>query len=636
MFNAFFRCGTLVGLLCLLAELAYCQHPAALPPLALRYVQVEQMPRLATGKGDAVSIEAALRTRLHYQPPAGQRPFTAADFALLSFTIGADGRVREARVLSKLEPGFGRAVLAAATQLPRFLPGRQEGQPVAVCYTLTIGAAGPYGGNSSSDRGPVALPPTWPEVERYPAAPPRLPGNVGLRTALTQRLVYPPAGSKSRSGGTPSVQLAFTVDAQGQATDALVLHGEGLAYDRAAVAALAALPRFEPYRGLHGPTAVRLEVDVDFPPRPAGYQPVVSSQLPPDPPVDSPAIVDVQSVQVWPGTNVGGRPYLNEVVQQLAVMPPEVQTGPVDGLVRVQTVVGMSGRLYGLRIQKSLTPACDSAALAAVRRLPLLTPAQYQGQTVAVRVTFVVRFWGPNHLYEPGTVPHPATFADPLGLEAYLRANLRVPDSLRTAARPRTVEVLAVVGADGQVKEAAVTQASYPLLDQEALRLVRGMAAWQPARDRQNQPVTSQVPLTLSFPPPLPPSPTPPPPAPAPPTPPVVAPEPIYTYVEQMPALPGGGGQAAITAALQQRFRYPAGALRDHTQGTIRVTFVVGIDGRAGAGRVAQGLSAATDQAALMAVRALPRFAPGRQSGRVVQVSFTLPIAVVPPASPKP
>lgn len=639
MLHHFFRCAILASLLCLLVISASCQPSA---PIELRYLQAEQMPRLPDGAGSAASIEAALRARLRYQPPAGRPAFTATDKVLLSFTIGADGRVREARVLSQLEPGFGRAVLAAAAQLPRFTPGRQQDQAVAVRYTLPIGAAGPYVGNSTNERGPVTLPPVWPEVEKYPMAPPRLPGNVSLRTALAQRLVYPPAGTRSPYGDAPLVGLAFTVDAEGHPTDVLIESSGGLSYDRAAVAALAALPPFEPYKGAKGPTATRLRVDVSFPPRPAGHQPAISSQLPADPPVDSPAIIDLLNAQQPPAAERGGRQFLAAVVQHFALMPEEVRRGQVDGLVVVEAVAGLSGRVYGLRIRQSLSAACDSAALAAVRQLPLLTPGQYRGQTVAIRFTLPVRFWGPTHLYEPYSAPHPATFTSP-DLETYVRTNLRVSDSLRKAPKARSVDVLVVITADGQVQQATLTRPSFAQIDQEALRFARAMPRWQPARDAQDQAVASQVPLTLRF-PPLPaegtaPSAPPSPPPASPANPPVservvekVEADPVYTYVEQMPELPGGGGPEAIKAALQARFRYPAEAVGEQTQGIIRVRFVVGTDGQVREGSVVKGLSAATDRAALVAVKALPHFVPGKQSGRLVSVFYTVNVAVAPPA----
>jgi TonB family protein len=630
---------SLLGLL-----LALAGGPGALagPPPApeLCYLRPEQTPRLPGGAASAASIEAALRPYLHYQQPAGQPAPAATDFAVLSFIIGADGRVRGARALSALGPGFERAVLAAAARLPRFVPGRQEGQPVAVRYTLAVGATGPYAGNARTDRGSTLLPPAWPEVEKYPLAPPRLPGNVSLLTALTQRLVYPPAAGPNGYGQAPYVKLAFTVDTLGHPVDALIERSGGLAYDRAALAALAALPPFEPYRKLKRPTAARLSVSVDFPPRPAGYQPRISNQLPADPPSSSPYIISALDAEQRPAAEHGGLLFIMTVAQHYVVLPEEVRTGAVDGLVVVEAVAGLSGRVYGLRIRQGLSPACDSAALAAVRHLPLLTPGQYRGQTVPLRISLPLKFWGPNHLYEPNSAPHPATFVSS-DLETYLRTNLRVPDSLRKAPQARSVDILLELGRDGKVEKTSLLRSSRPELDQEALRFGRTMPPWLPARDAQDQPVRSQVMLTLRFPPlPDPATAVPVPPAPPAPTPPATKPEQlvveevVYTYVEQMPELPGGGGRAAITAAVQARFRYPRGFVQAGEPGIITVSFVVGPDGRVGAARIVKGLAAAPDAAALAAVRALPRFTPGRQNGRPVAVSYTVPITVQQPVKP--
>lgn len=100
----------------------------------------------------------------------------------------------------------------------------------------------------------------------------------------------------------------------------------------------------------------------------------------------------------------------------------------------------------------------------------------------------------------------------------------------------------------------------------------------------------------------------------------------VYTYVEQMPQLPGGGGQGAILAAIQKNFRYPPDALRDHVGGRIFLQFVVGTAGQVEDAKVIKGLTPSTDAAALDAVRRLPAFVPGKQNGRAVAVSFTIPL----------
>ena len=99
-----------------------------------------------------------------------------------------------------------------------------------------------------------------------------------------------------------------------------------------------------------------------------------------------------------------------------------------------------------------------------------------------------------------------------------------------------------------------------------------------------------------------------------------------YTYVEQMPQLPGGGGNAAIVAAIQKAIRYPPLALRNQVEGRIFVSFTVNSKGDVSDVKVVKGLGSGTDEETIRAVNSLPKFIPGKQNGRAVAVSFTLPI----------
>ncbi|MGI4863063.1 MAG: energy transducer TonB [Janthinobacterium lividum] len=107
-------------------------------------------------------------------------------------------------------------------------------------------------------------------------------------------------------------------------------------------------------------------------------------------------------------------------------------------------------------------------------------------------------------------------------------------------------------------------------------------------------------------------------------------PDRVYTYVEQMPTLPGGGGSAAILNAIYQRLVVP----RDAAEGRVFVRFVVNAEGAITTPAIVKGVSPKTDAAVLAAVGKLPRFSPGKQNGRVVQVEFTLPVSVVQPTPP--
>ena len=105
---------------------------------------------------------------------------------------------------------------------------------------------------------------------------------------------------------------------------------------------------------------------------------------------------------------------------------------------------------------------------------------------------------------------------------------------------------------------------------------------------------------------------------------PVPADQKVYTYVEQMPQLPGGGGNAAIVAAIQRQLKYPAGA--GVIDGRVFVSFIVAETGDVNSVTVVKGLSEAQDAAVVAAVQQLPRFVPGRQNAKVVAVIFTVPV----------
>ena len=108
---------------------------------------------------------------------------------------------------------------------------------------------------------------------------------------------------------------------------------------------------------------------------------------------------------------------------------------------------------------------------------------------------------------------------------------------------------------------------------------------------------------------------TPPPPPPA-----------VYTYVEHMPELVSGGGNQAIIEFIQQHVAYPKVNAADQREGRVFVSFIVDNQGVVQAPAIVKGLGPAYDEAVLAAVRQLPRFAAGKQDGKSVAVTFTVPV----------
>ena len=306
---------------------------------------------------------------------------------------------------------------------------------------------------------------------------------------------------------------------------------------------------------------------------------------------------------------------LVKAIQLQLQLPAEVRDGRTEGRVFVRMVVGVSGVGRKATVVQSLSPACDAAALAAVRRLPRLLPGLYQGQPVATLLTIPVMFLSPRHVFVANEVARPARFpGGDAALEAWLLQHKTVPAEVQQRDLQGRVSVRLVLKADGRVGATEVINSLCPSCDDEALRLVRSFPRWQPALGYDDQPVAQYQVLHIWF-------------RPGPPAAGVAPPVPenqVFSQVEQMPKLPSAADEAAMQTAIQELIRYPEHVMSGDTQ----VSFVVEPDGRVTRPVLLSSLGTATDEAILDAVLRLPRFEPGRQRGQAVAVRLRVPVSI--------
>ena len=64
----------------------------------------------------------------------------------------------------------------------------------------------------------------------------------------------------------------------------------------------------------------------------------------------------------------------------------------------------------------------------------------------------------------------------------------------------------------------------------------------------------------------------------------------------------------------------------NQVEGRIFVSFTVNSQGDVSDVKVVKGLGSGLDEETIRAVKTLPKFIPGKQNGRAVSVSFTVPI----------
>jgi protein TonB len=102
---------------------------------------------------------------------------------------------------------------------------------------------------------------------------------------------------------------------------------------------------------------------------------------------------------------------------------------------------------------------------------------------------------------------------------------------------------------------------------------------------------------------------------------------PVFYIVEEMPDFPGG--QLALRKFIASAIKYPVIAQENGIQGKVFVNFVVEKDGSVTKATISRGVDPSLDKEALRVVNSLPKWKPGKQGGKPVRVSYTVPINFV-------
>jgi protein TonB len=97
----------------------------------------------------------------------------------------------------------------------------------------------------------------------------------------------------------------------------------------------------------------------------------------------------------------------------------------------------------------------------------------------------------------------------------------------------------------------------------------------------------------------------------------------VFMVVEDMPQFPGGDGALQVYLA---KTPYPPIARENSIEGNVWVSFVVDKGGNVTQVKIARGADPALDKAALNRVKSMPKWAPGKQRGKPVKVSYNVKI----------
>lgn len=176
-----------------------------------------------------------------------------------------------------------------------------------------------------------------------------------------------------------------------------------------------------------------------------------------------------------------------------------------EGKVIVQFVVNRNGKISDIAIVQSVSPALDAEARRVIKSMPKWKPGMLNGQPVRVRFTLPIAFKLNNKKDSTITIvdsipTKPEEMAEaneekvhylidkkpefPGGMNVFMlwiAKNMKYPAVAQKEKQQGRVIVGFIVEKDGSITNAKIEQSVSPLLDAEALRLVKAMPTWTPA-----------------------------------------------------------------------------------------------------------------------------------------------------------
>ena len=97
------------------------------------YESVEQMPEFPGGMEEMMKF-----LQMNIQYPANAAKNNVEGRVILQFVVEKDGQIGDVKVARSVDPELDAEALRVVKSLPDFIPGRLDGEPVAVWYTIPV------------------------------------------------------------------------------------------------------------------------------------------------------------------------------------------------------------------------------------------------------------------------------------------------------------------------------------------------------------------------------------------------------------------------------------------------------------------------------------------------------------------
>ena len=314
--------------------LAACAKKKVQPPPPSPPPAVVVMPLFPGGMG-------ALTTYLDENTQYPDGAHGVGGTVSVRFLVGKDGVVSNVKAVEGISPDFDAAAVKAVSDMPKWNPGTQGGEPVGVNYQLAVRFV------------PPPPPPAVVVMPRFPG------GTSALSAYLDEHAEYPEKAKVEGIEGTVAIRCLIGKD--GWISNVEVVEGMSPDFNASAVKAVSGMPKWMP--GTQGgiPISVEGQLRVEF-------------VVPPAPSLDALVLMPY-----FPGGLGALAAYLDENLEY----PFEARKARIEGTVHVGFVIGKDGSISDVEVVEGVSAELDAAAVKAVKGMPDWLPGTEGGIAVS-------------------------------------------------------------------------------------------------------------------------------------------------------------------------------------------------------------------------------------------------------------
>ena len=211
---------------------------------------VEELPCFP---GGLEGLMEWLSNNVRYPKAAQRQGFEGR--VVVQFTVERDGSICDIEVVDSVSPDLDAEAVRAVRSMPKWTPGKMNGEPIPVQFSLPINFVLPDDDNEDDSFVPVI----YDIVDEAPVFP---GGQAGLNYWLSNNIRYPDMAWFNGDEGR--VLVGFVVEKDGSVSDVDVWEGATPELDAEAVRVVKKMPNWTPGKVDGEPVRVMLTLPINF------------------------------------------------------------------------------------------------------------------------------------------------------------------------------------------------------------------------------------------------------------------------------------------------------------------------------------------------------------------------------------